>query len=100
MSLDRLDGPIRLAGIEAGVPPVSALPDRFPPGRAVPWPGEAPAARGETPPSQDPAGEARPARVLWRSRQATMPSRARAVSPRRAVCRRNGAIPRAASAGR
>jgi hypothetical protein len=35
MSLDRLDGPIRLAGIAAGVPPLSALPDRFPPGLAA-----------------------------------------------------------------
>jgi hypothetical protein len=86
MSLDRLDGPIRLAGIEAGVPPVSALPDRFPPGRAVPWPGEDPAARGETPPQRAAGGRGRRHRGarrgvcrawrLWHAaRSAALPSR-------------------------
>jgi hypothetical protein len=49
IALSRRDGTIRLDGLEAFVPPLIALPERFDAGLSVSLPGEAPAARGETP---------------------------------------------------
>jgi hypothetical protein len=49
-SLQSIDGPIRISGIDECVQPWRALPDGFDAGLSVPLPGEEPAELGEIPP--------------------------------------------------
>jgi hypothetical protein len=59
ISLYRIDGPIRIDGIDACGPPLIALPERCDAGLAVALPGEEPAARCETPPPLAEGGRGR-----------------------------------------